>query len=224
MAIKLLTSAVKSKLSLEELISYENKLREEVSRRESRFKSDDKYFRQQSLKYQSTLNERNNNEKFPIRRAGGDNEVRLGIQVLESTIKSKQSTLKGRKEILDLSFESYNRNLAIKDKPIISRRKYNRIAKFFDRLDELSENDDSLSYFYESENVASVVNEGLDFDDFVDTLEIMDKINIEKGYNMHNYSIDMIKDAYKEYKKKPEDETIEKIFEEYFGTSVESNE
>ena len=224
MAIKLLTSAVKSKLSLEELVSYENKLREEVSRRESRFKSDDKYFRQQSLKYQSTLNERNNNEKFPIRRAGGDEEVRLGIQVLENTIKSPQSTLKGRKEILDLSFESYNRNLVAGGNEGISRRKYNKIAKFFDKLDELSENDDTLSYFYESENVASVVNEGLDFDAFVDTLEKMDKINIEKGYNMHNYSIDMIKDAYKKYKKKPEDETIENIFEEYFGNSVESNE
>ena len=224
MAIKLLTSAVKSKLSLEELVSYENKLREEVSRRESRFKSDDKYFRQQSLKYQSTLNERNNNEKFPIRRTGGDEEVRLGIQVLESTIKSPQSTLKGRKEILDLSFESYNRNLVAGGNEAISRRKYNKIAKFFDKLDELSENDDTLSYFYESENVASVVNEGLDFDAFADTLEKMDKINIKKGYNMHNYSIDMIKDAYKEYKKKPEDETIEKIFEVYFGNSVESNE
>ena len=142
------------------------------------------------------------------------------LDLLENTIKSKSSTLKGRKEILDISFRSFNNNLQWDGKEPISRRKYNRIAKFFDRLDDLAKDNDIASYFYDSENVIDVVNEGIDFDKFVDTIEQMDKINIEKGYNKSGYSIDMIKDAYN----KKENETIEKIFEKYFGSSVESNE
>lgn len=221
MAIKILTTAMKKKLSLDELISYENKLREEVSRREKRFKADDKYFKERSLKYQETLNERNDDVKFPNRRAGDIDEVKLGIHILEKTIKSKSSTKSGRKEILDMSFASYNSNLQGKGEEPISRRTYNKLAKFFDRLDELAKDSDIAAYFNDSEVTIDIVNEGLDFDTFVDTIKKMDKIN--EGYKMPHYSIEMIKDFYKA-NKNGEEKDLEEIFRKYSKNTSESNE
>lgn len=221
MAIKILSLSTKNNLTLDELLSYEKKLREEVARREARFKPNDKFFRMQSLKYQETLNERNDIEKFPNRRAGDIDEVKLGIRVLEKTIKSQQSTLKGRKEILDLSFKSFNANLAAIGSKTLSRTKYNRIAKFFD---ELEDNEDLAEYFYESWQVVKAVNEGLDFNKFVNMIDLMDKINEEKQYGMNHYSLDMIIETYNAYIKKGEEKAIEKIFEKHTGSTSESNE
>ena len=221
MAIKILSVSTKNNLTLDELLSYEKKLRDEVARRESRFKPNDKFFRMQSLKYQETLNERNNIEKFPNRRAGDIDDVKLGIRVLENTIKSQQSTLKGRKEILDLSFKSFNANLVAGGSKPLSRTKYNRIAKFFDELDD---NEDLAEYFYDSWQVVAAVNEGLDFNKFVNMINLIDKINKEKEYGMHHYSLEMIKESYNAYTKKGEEKAIEKIFEKYTGSTSESNE
>lgn len=221
MAIKILTTAMKKGLSLDELISYENKLREEVSRREKRFKADDKYFRERSLIYQETLNERNDDVKFPVRRAGDIDEVKIGIRVLEKTIKSKSSTKSGRKEILDMSFASYNSNLQGKGEEPISRRKYNKLAKFFDRLDELAKDSDIAAYFNDSEVTIDIVNEGLDFDTFVDTIKKMDEIN--EVYKMPHYSIEMIKDFYNT-NKNGEEKDLEEIFRKYSKNTSESNE
>lgn len=221
MAIKILSVSTKNNLTLDELLSYEKKLRDEVARREARFKTNDKFFRKQSLKYQETLNERNDIEKFPNRRAGDIDEVKLGIRVLESTIKSPQSTLKGRKEILDLSFKSFNANIVASGSKPLSRTKYNRIAKFFDELDD---NEDLAEYFYESWQVVEAVNEGLDFNKFFKMINLMDKINKEKKYGMHHYSLEMIKESYNAYTKKGEEKAIEKIFEKYTGSTSESNE
>ena len=221
MAIKILTTAMKNDLSLDELISYENKLREEVARREKRFEEDDKYFRERSLKYQATLNERNYDVKFPNRRAGDMDEVRKGIHILEKTIKSKSSTKAGRKEILDRSFASYNSKLQGKGEKPISRRKYNKLAKFFDRLDEIAKDNDIASYFNDSEAVIDIVNEGLDFDTFVDTIKKMDEIN--EGYKMPHYSIEMIKDFYNA-NKNGEEKDLEEIFRKYSKNTSESNE
>lgn len=221
MAIKILSVSEKNNLSIDDLLTYENKLREEVSRREKRFKPNDKFFRKQSLKYQETLNERNDIEKFPNRRAGAIDDIKLGIRVLENTIKSQQSTLKGRKEILDLSFKSFNANLVASGSKPLSRTKYNRIAKFFDELDD---NEDLAEYFYESWQVIEAINEGLDFNKFIKMVDLMDKINKEKKYGMHHYSLDMIKESYNAYTKKGEEKAIEKIFEKYTGSTSESNE
>lgn len=221
MAIKILTTAMKKNLSLDDLISYENKLREEVSRREKRFKTDDKYFKERSLKYQETLNERNYDVKFPNRRAGDMDEVKKGIHILEKTIKSKSSTKSGRKEILDMSFASYNSNLQGKGEKPISRRAYNKLAKFFDRLDELAKDSDIAAYFNNSEVTIDIVNEGLDFDTFVDTIKKMDEIN--EGYKMPHYSIEMIKDFYKA-NKNGEEKDLEEIFRKYSKNTSESNE
>lgn len=221
MAIKILSVSEKNNLNIDELLKYESKLREEVSRRESRFKENDKFFREKSLKYQETLHERSDSQKFPTRRAGNMEDIRIGIRILEGTIKSKQSTLKGRKEILDSSFIGFNANLSQSGGKPLSRTKYNRIAKFFDELDD---NEDLAEYFYESGRVIEVVNEGIDFNKFVETINLLDEINKEKNYGMHHYSIDMVKEIYNEYKKNGEGEEIEKIFEKYARSTSESNE
>lgn len=217
MAIKILTKAVKDSLSFNDLALYELKLRNEVARRAGRFKTNDRYFKDRSNQYQQTLNERSYEEKFPVRRAGSLEDIKIGISILEKTIKSSQSTVKGRKAILDASYQGFNKNLGDAGKKPISRIKYNRIANFFDQLED---NEDLAEYFYDSSQVIEAVNEGIDFEKFMDTIDIMDEINKKKGYNMNSYSLDMIKEVLKE----EEDEKIEKIFEKYSGRSVESNE
>lgn len=217
MAIKILSKAARNNLSVDELLAYENKLRNEVARREARFKSNDRYFKEQSNKYQQSLNERSYSEKFPVRRAGSKEDIDKGIYVLEKTIKSSQSTLKGRKAMLDASFKGFNKNLVDSGNKPISRIKYNRIANFFDQLED---NTDLAAYFYDSSQVIESVNEGLDFETLLETIAKMDEINKEKGYNMKSYSLDMIKEVLNE----EEEEKIEKIFEKYSGHTVESNE
>ena len=217
MALKILSTIEKNKLSIDELIKYEEKLRVEVARREARFSKSDTYFKEQSRKYQETLNERNDEERFPRRRAGARDDIKIGIRVLEKTLKSSQSTLKGRKEMLDNAFRSFNANLQENGAKPISRRKYNKIAKFFDALDDY---EDVSSYFYDSNNVIMVVNEGLNFDDFINTVLTLDKINEEKKYGLRHYSLDMIIEAYNE----KEEKEIEKIFEKYTRNTSESNE
>lgn len=223
MALKILTKKEKRNLSYSELRGYEEKLRQEVIRRSERFNENDKYFRQQSNKYKASLDTDDGSSKFPQRQASDFNQVNKGILTLEQTLQHKKSTVKGRKEIQDKSFASFNRNLQDEGGNPLSRTKYNRLSKFFDELDE---NTDLSEYFFDSESVVSAVTEGFKVDEIIETLSILDKINskVESEYKLNNYSLDLLKEASLQHRKTGKDEDIEEIFKRYAGRTTFSNE